>query len=108
VPVAVCLYETARPAAIAGAIAAASCVCLRVAYPPHATASVLIEGGCVGMIYLLALLTVGFDSNTRGVYLTHARAATRALTGCATRGWRRRAADVEPEPLVAARIITPQ
>jgi O-antigen/teichoic acid export membrane protein len=107
-PVAACLVQTTRPAVIAGAIAAASCLCLRLAFPPTATAVVLIEGGCVGLIYLLALLTVGFDAETRGAYIEHARLAAGAFTGGGTRGWRPRAADVEPERLVPARISTPQ
>jgi O-antigen/teichoic acid export membrane protein len=92
-----CLYETMRPAVIAGAVAAGGCLLLRFNYPPSSTAMVAVEGGLVGMLYLLTLVTVGFDSNTRLAYAAHTREAAGTLVGVMRRGRAGLATTVEPE-----------
>ncbi|MCU1383480.1 MAG: rane protein involved in the export of O-antigen and teichoic acid [Acidobacteria bacterium] len=103
-PIGPCLVETMRPAAIAGTIAAAGCVYLRLTYPPASTLAVLLEGAAVGMIYLLALLTVGFDARTRTAYLAQARAAVDTVVDVMTGLKGKRPA---PERMVASGISGP-
>ncbi|MCU1385226.1 MAG: hypothetical protein JWL71_3923, partial [Acidobacteria bacterium] len=80
------------------------CVYLRLTYPPASTMAVLLEGAAVGMIYLLALVTVGFDARTRTAYLVQARAAVDTVVDVMTglKGTR-----TAPERMVASGISGP-
>jgi len=80
VPIASCLYQTLRPAAIAATIATAACVVVRRARPPATATAVLIEGVVVGLVYLMAFTSVGLDRSTRRRYAAEARALARTLT----------------------------
>ena len=64
-PVATCLSETMRPAAIAGVIAAGVCLFLRVRYPPASTVMVVLQAAFVGAVYVVSVATLGFDRRTR-------------------------------------------
>lgn len=107
VPVTACLSETMRPAAVAGAVAAAACIAFRIGFPPVSTAMVLVEAGTVGLVYLIGLATIGFDSSTRAAYASQVGAAVRPLVATLRGRKGRRATNVEPEGLVASSVSAP-
>jgi O-antigen/teichoic acid export membrane protein len=106
-PIATCLFETMRPAAIAGAVAAGGCLFLRVRLPPTSSSMVAAEGAAVGLLYAVALMTVGFDSATRLAYLAQARAAVATVVGGMIGRRGRRAVIGDAEKLVASSISAP-
>lgn len=106
-PVAACLSETMRPAAIAGAIAAGACLFLRVKYPPASTAMVVVQAAFVGAVYVVSLATLGFDRRTRMAYGSQVLAAAGALAAIASGRSGRRATKVDPDGLVASSATTP-
>ena len=57
-----------------GAVPAiAVCIVLRLQYPPSTLAVILLEAGLVGVVYLAAVCTLGFDRSARTRYLEYAR-----------------------------------
>src|SRR4029077_15979750 len=68
VPVARCVYETMRPAAVAGVVASLVCAGVRMAWPPPSSAAGIAEASFVGLVYVASLTTVGFDGETRRAY----------------------------------------
>jgi O-antigen/teichoic acid export membrane protein len=106
-PVAACLSETMRPAAIAGAIAAGVCLFLRVRYPPASTAMVVVQAAFVAAVYVVSLATLGFDRRTRIAYGSQVLAAAGALAAIASGRSGRRATKVDPDGLVASSATTP-
>ena len=79
VPVWACLYQTIRPGAVAGGLAAAVCVAFRLEFPPTSTTMVVLEAGMVGCVYLISLATIGFDPSTRVAYASQVRASATSL-----------------------------
>jgi O-antigen/teichoic acid export membrane protein len=107
VPLAICLYQTTRPAAIAGAVAASVCLILRFELPQPSTTMVLCEGAVVGLVYLVSLATIGFDSSTRSAYASQVGAAIGTLTAALRGRSGTRATKVEPDGLVASSVSAP-
>jgi hypothetical protein len=53
--------------------AIAACVVLRLLYPPSTLPAIMLEGGLVGVVYLAAVCTFGFDKGARTRYLDYVR-----------------------------------
>ena len=105
--VARCVYETTRPAAIAGGIAACACVMIRVARPPASATTVVGEAAVVGLVYVASLATVGFDGETRRVYACHVRRAGAAFVSAIAAVSGRRATNVDPEGPLSSSVSVP-
>jgi O-antigen/teichoic acid export membrane protein len=71
------VFEFARAVgtapAIGATIAAVAGAALRFWYPPETIPLILGEGAIVGLVYLLAVWTVGFDADERAHYTTYIR-----------------------------------
>ena len=62
------------PAPLTGALPAiAACAALRIWFPPASLATILGEGGLVGLVYLGAVCLFGLDRDVRARYLSYAR-----------------------------------
>lgn len=62
------------PAPLVGALPAiAVCAALRTWWPPASLAAIFVEGGLVGLVYLVAVGLFGFDRELRARYLSYAR-----------------------------------
>ena len=72
-PVRRCLYETTWPAAVAASLGAAVCLAVRWAVPPASATTVVGEMAVVGLGYVISLMTIGFDAETRRVYAAQLR-----------------------------------
>ena len=107
ISVARCVYETARPAAIAGAAAACACAVLRTVRPPTSAIAVAVEGAMVGIVYVASLATVGFDEETRRVYASQARRAASAVLSAVARPSGRRATNVDPDGPLSSSVSVP-
>jgi O-antigen/teichoic acid export membrane protein len=107
VPFRSCLYQTMRPATISGLCAAAVCGYLRLTHPPLSTAMVLIEATMVGSVYVISLVTIGFDPSTRNAYAFEGAEAIRSLIATMSGRSGSRAMNVEPDGLVASSVSTP-
>ncbi|MBS1817923.1 MAG: oligosaccharide flippase family protein [Acidobacteria bacterium] len=62
------LRQVALPPLIAAMPAAATCAALRMLMPPDHLVGVVAEGALVGVVYLVGLVTIGFDAATRARY----------------------------------------
>ena len=107
VPIARCVYETVRPAAVAGAMAAGVCALLRTARPPASTTAIVTEGAIVGLTYVASLAIAGFDGETRRVYVSQASRAARALASAAAEVCGRRATKIEPDGPLSSTASVP-
>jgi O-antigen/teichoic acid export membrane protein len=102
-----CLYETTRPAAVAGAIAAAACVLIRVVRPPASALAVLVEGTLVAAVYVMSLATVGFDGATRRAYAIQVGRAAAAVIAVAASVIGKRATKVDPDGPLSSSVSVP-
>ncbi len=102
-----CVYETARPAAIAAAAAACACAILRTARPPASALAVVVEGAVVGLVYVASLATVGFEFETRRAYASQARRAGSAVLSAVARASGRRATNVDPDGPLSSSVSVP-
>jgi len=107
ISIARCLYETARPAAIAAAVAACACAILRTARPPASAVAVVVEGAVVGLVYVASLATVGFEFETRRAYASQARRAGSAVLSAVARASGRRATKVDPDGPLSSSVSVP-
>jgi O-antigen/teichoic acid export membrane protein len=62
------VFKMTKPAFVAGACASLSCVAIRMAHPPTTSTVVIAEAALVGAVYVAALVTIGFDGETRRAY----------------------------------------
>jgi O-antigen/teichoic acid export membrane protein len=107
IPVSRFIYETMRPAAIAGAIASVVCAVVRVAHPPASATAVIVEGMAVGLVYVASLVTVGFDRDTRrGYALQVSRAAAAVLSALASVSGKR-TTNVDPDGPLSSTVSVP-
>jgi O-antigen/teichoic acid export membrane protein len=102
-----CVYETARPAAVAGALAASTCVALRVVRPPAAASAVIVEGALVGAVYVMSLATVGFDRATRRAYAIQVGRVGAAVVSVVGGFIGRRATKVDPDGPLSSSVTVP-
>jgi hypothetical protein len=102
-----CLYETARPAAVAGALAASTCVALRVVRPPASASAVIVEGALVGAVYVMSLATVGFDRATRRAYAIQVGRVGAAVVSVVGGFIGRRATKVDPDGPLSSSVSVP-
>jgi hypothetical protein len=59
--------------AIGAVPAVLACVAFRIALPPASVLAILVEGAIVGLVYVLAVGTLGLDGAVRSRYAEHAR-----------------------------------
>jgi O-antigen/teichoic acid export membrane protein len=102
-----CVYETARPAAVAGGLAASTCVALRMVWPPASVSAVMVEGALVGAAYVMSLATVGFDGATRRAYATQVGRAGAAVASAIGGAIGRRATKVDPTEPLSSSVSVP-
>jgi len=102
-----CVFEAARPAAIAGTTAACACAAVRIARPPASAAEVVGEMGLVALVYVASLATVGFDRETRRVYASEVRRAGAALVSAIVAVGGRRATSADPDGPISPSVSMP-
>jgi O-antigen/teichoic acid export membrane protein len=107
VPVARCLYETMRPAAVAGVVASLVCAGVRMAWPPASSAAVIVEASFVGLVYVASLTTVGFDGETRRAYASQVSRVAAAVGSAIAATSGRRATKVDPEGPLSSSVSVP-
>ena len=102
-----CVYETMRPAAVAGGIASLVCAVVRVTWPPMSATAVIVEAAGVGLVYVGSLTTVGFDGETRRAYAFQIGRAATAVVAAIAGSSGRRATNVDPEGPLSSSVSVP-